>query len=31
MTQHEHPNVTIVRQGFEAFQKGDMGDGRAPG
>jgi uncharacterized protein len=25
MTQHEHPNVTLVRQGFEAFDKGDMG------
>jgi ketosteroid isomerase-like protein len=25
MTQHEHPNVTLVREGFEAFQKGDMG------
>ena len=24
MTHHEHPNVTIVREGFEAFQKGDM-------
>jgi ketosteroid isomerase-like protein len=21
----EHPNVTLVREGFEAFQKGDMG------
>jgi ketosteroid isomerase-like protein len=25
MTHHEHPNVTIAREGFEAFQKGDMG------
>ena len=25
MTQHEHPNVTLVREGFEAFQKGDTG------
>lgn len=24
MTQHEHPNVTLVRQGFEAFEKGDI-------
>jgi uncharacterized protein len=24
MTQHEHPNVTVVREGFEAFQRGDM-------
>jgi len=24
MTTHEHPNVTLVREGFEAFQKGDM-------
>jgi ketosteroid isomerase-like protein len=24
MTHHEHPNVTVVREGFEAFQKGDM-------
>jgi uncharacterized protein len=23
--QHEHPNVTLVRKGFEAFQKGDTG------
>jgi uncharacterized protein len=23
MTQHEHPNVAIVREGFEAFQRGD--------
>ena len=23
MTQHEHPNVTLVREGFEAFQRGD--------
>lgn len=25
MTQHEHPNVTLVREGFEAVQRGDMG------
>jgi hypothetical protein len=24
MGSQEHPNVTIVRQGFEAFEKGDM-------
>jgi uncharacterized protein len=24
MSQHEHPNVTVVREGFEAFQRGDM-------
>jgi ketosteroid isomerase-like protein len=24
MTHEEHPNVAIVREGFEAFQKGDM-------
>ena len=23
MTHHEHPNVTIAREGFEAFQSGD--------
>jgi ketosteroid isomerase-like protein len=23
MTEHEHPNVTLVREGFEAFQRGD--------
>jgi uncharacterized protein len=23
MTQHEHPNVTVVREGFEAFGRGD--------
>jgi len=23
MTQHEHPNVTVVREGFEAFARGD--------
>lgn len=23
MTHHEHPNVTLLREGFEAFQKGD--------
>jgi uncharacterized protein len=25
MTHHEHPNVTVVREGFEAFQRGDLG------
>jgi uncharacterized protein len=25
MTHHEHPNATLVREGFEAFQKGDVG------
>ncbi len=25
MTQHEHPNVTLAREGFDAFQRGDMG------
>jgi uncharacterized protein len=25
MTHHEHPNVTVVREGFEAFKRGDMG------
>jgi uncharacterized protein len=24
MAHNEHPNVTLVREGFEAFQKGDM-------
>ena len=24
MTHHEHPNVTVVREGFEAFSRGDM-------
>jgi uncharacterized protein len=24
MTSHEHPNATLARQGFEAFEKGDM-------
>lgn len=24
MARQEHPNVSIVREGFEAFQKGDM-------
>jgi uncharacterized protein len=24
MAQREHPNVSIVRQGFEAFEKGDV-------
>jgi ketosteroid isomerase-like protein len=24
MTQHEHPNVAIAREGFDAFQRGDM-------
>jgi hypothetical protein len=24
MTHHEHPNVTIVREGFAAVQRGDM-------
>jgi ketosteroid isomerase-like protein len=24
MPHQEHPNVTLVREGFEAFQKGDM-------
>jgi uncharacterized protein len=24
MTHQEHPNAAIVREGFEAFQKGDM-------
>jgi ketosteroid isomerase-like protein len=23
MTDHEHPNVTVVREGFEALQRGD--------
>jgi ketosteroid isomerase-like protein len=25
MTNHEHPNVTLVREGFAAFERGDMG------
>jgi ketosteroid isomerase-like protein len=25
MARQEHPNVSIVRQGFEAFEKGDVG------
>ncbi len=25
MTSHEHPNVTLAREGFEAFDRGDMG------
>jgi len=24
MTNHEHPNVTLVREGFAAFRSGDM-------
>jgi ketosteroid isomerase-like protein len=24
MTHHEHPNATLAREGFEAFQRGDM-------
>jgi ketosteroid isomerase-like protein len=24
MTHHEHPNVTLVREGFEAFARGDI-------
>jgi hypothetical protein len=24
MTQHEHPNVTVVREGFEALQADDV-------
>src|SRR5919106_1013184 len=28
MTHEEHPNVAIVRQGFEAFEKGDF-EGKA--
>jgi uncharacterized protein len=24
MTHHEHPNATLAREGFEAFDKGDM-------
>jgi ketosteroid isomerase-like protein len=24
MTSHEHPNVTLAKQGFEAFKRGDM-------
>ncbi len=24
MTSHEHPNVTLARQGYEAFSRGDM-------
>jgi ketosteroid isomerase-like protein len=24
MTHHEHPNVALARQGFEAFDRGDM-------
>ncbi len=24
MTHHEHPNVTLVREGFAAFERGDM-------
>jgi ketosteroid isomerase-like protein len=24
MTDHEHPNVTLAREGFEAFDRGDM-------
>ena len=24
MTDHEHPNVTLVREGFAAFERGDM-------
>jgi hypothetical protein len=23
MTHHEHPNITVVREGFEAMQRGD--------
>ena len=23
MTHHEHPNVTLVREGFQALQRGD--------
>ena len=25
MTHHEHPNIGLVREGFDAFQSGDMG------
>ena len=25
MTHHEHPNVTLVKEGFAAFERGDMG------
>jgi ketosteroid isomerase-like protein len=25
MTHHEHPNVSIVKEGFEALEKGDIG------
>jgi ketosteroid isomerase-like protein len=25
MSSQEHPNVTVVREGFEAFDRGDMG------
>ena len=25
MTHHEHPNVAVVREGFQAFERGDMG------
>jgi ketosteroid isomerase-like protein len=24
MTHHEHPNVALVKEGFDAFEKGDM-------
>ena len=24
MAHHEHPNVTLVKEGFEAFEKGDV-------
>jgi len=24
MTEHEHPNVQLIREGFEAFDRGDM-------
>ena len=24
MTHHEHPDVSVVREGFEAFERGDM-------
>jgi uncharacterized protein len=24
MTHHDHPNVTLVREGFAAFERGDM-------
>ena len=30
MTHQDHPNVTLVREGFAAFERGDMAKGGWP-